>query len=362
MYNTAIKMLNKIIQNGYQAYIVGGYPRDLLLNRDSIDIDICTDATPQNLKEIFKDSMLPKVQYGSITVIYNKIRFEITTFRKDIKYENNRLPVKIKYIDSLKEDLKRRDFTINTLCMDSEGNIIDLLNGKKEIESKIIKMVGNPKYKLKEDALRILRAIRFATILDFELDKDLKKYIKKYGYLLKNLSYYRKKEELEKIFLSKNARKGIDLIKELNLDTYLELKDLEKIKITSSVIGIWAQLGVEDIYNFNNNEKDYIKKIKELLNENILDNSNLYKYDLYITSIVAEINGIDKKIVNQKYNDLPIKSRKDIEIDGKEICEILNIKPSSLLKEVIMDLEDKILNKKLDNKKEVLIEYIKKHK
>ena len=324
MYEIAIKMLNKLVDNGFKAYIVGGYPRDLILGRESFDIDICTSATPRELKNIFKDSMLPKVEYGSVTVIYHKIRFEITTFRKDLKYENHRLPVKIKYIGKLIDDLKRRDFTINTLCLDKDGNIIDLLNGKKEIDAKVIKMVGSPKQKLREDSLRILRAIRFATILDFELDEELKKYVKKYGYLLKELSYYRKKEELEKIFLSPNVLKGINLIKELELDKYLELSNLDNLKITSSIIGIWAQLDVEEIYSFSNNEKEAIKQIKELLNKDILDDYNLYKYGLYVSSVVAEIKDIDKKILSQKYNDLPIKNKKEINITSKQICEILN--------------------------------------
>ena len=359
MYEIAIKMLNKLVDNGFEAYIVGGYPRDLILNRESFDIDICTSATPKQLKDIFKDSMLPKVEYGSVTVIYHKIRFEITTFRKDLKYENNRAPVKIKYIGKLVDDLKRRDFTINTLCIDKNGNIIDLLDGKKEIESKTIKMVGNPKYKLKEDALRILRAIRFATILDFELDKDLKKYIKKYGYLLKKLSYYRKKEELEKIFLSPNALKGINLIKELELDKYLELSNLDNLVLTSSIIGIWAQLNVENIYNFSNNEKEHIKLIKELLDDNMLDNYNLYKYGLYISSIVSEIKRIDKKIVNKRYNELPIKNRKEIDITANEICEVLNKKPGPFLKEIINKLEFEIVNESIKNEKEILKNYVK---
>lgn len=359
MYEIAIKMLNKLSDNGFEAYIVGGYPRDLILNRESFDIDVCTNATPKELKDIFKESMLPKVEYGSVTVIYHKIRFEITTFRKDLKYENNRAPVKIKYIGKLVDDLKRRDFTINTLCIDKNGNIIDLLDGKKEIETKTIKMVGNPKHKLKEDSLRILRAIRFATILDFELDKDLKKYIKKYGYLLKKLSYYRKKEELEKIFLSPNALKGINLIKELELDKHLELSNLDNLVLTSSIIGIWAQLNVENIYTFSNNEKEHIKQIKELVDDDMLDNYNLYKYGLYISSIVSEIKGIDKKIVSQRYNELPIKNRKEIDISANEICEALNKKPGPFLKEVINKLEYEIVNESIKNEKEILKNYIK---
>ena len=161
MYNSAIKVLKMLEEHGFKAYIVGGFVRDLIINRKSSDIDICTNAKPKEIKEIFKNVILKKEQYGSVTLVINQVTFEITTFRKDLKYENNRLPVKIKYINSLQEDLKRRDFTMNTICMDSNGNIIDMLNAKADLENKIIKTVGPARVKLSEDSLRILRAIRF---------------------------------------------------------------------------------------------------------------------------------------------------------------------------------------------------------
>jgi len=242
MYQTSIKLLKLIEDKGFKAYIVGGFVRDKYMNKKSSDVDICTNATPKDLKLIFKDVKLAKEQYGSVTVIYNKIRFEITTFRQEKKYLDNRHPTKIKYIDNLLDDLKRRDFTINSICIDSNENIIDLLNGIEDIKDKKIKMIGNPKIKLKEDSLRILRAIRFATILNFELDSNLKKYIKKYSHSLKKLSYNRKKDELDKIFTSQNVEYGIKLIIELGLDKSLELNNLSKIKITTSHLGMWAQL------------------------------------------------------------------------------------------------------------------------
>lgn len=361
MYNSSLKLLEKIEEYGFKAYIVGGYARDLYLNKKSADVDICTNATPKDLKEIFKESMLPKEQYGSVAVIYNKIHFEITTFRKDIKYENNRLPVKIKYIDSLFEDLKRRDFVINTLCIDSKGNMIDLLDAKKDLDNKIIRTVGNAKDKIKEDALRILRAIRFATTLNFNLDEELKKSIRKSGSLLKKLSYYRKKSELDKIFSSPNASYGISLIVELGLDKYLELENLKDIVITSNSIGIWSQLNVEDKYNFTNNEKELISKIKELTKNLEFDSFSLYKNGLYVSTVAAEIVNIDKKIIARDYMNLPIKNIKDIMIDGKEICEALNIKPSKLIRDIQSDLETKILIGKLENEKDKIIKYLKEN-
>ncbi|MBR1377233.1 MAG: hypothetical protein IJ565_05460 [Bacilli bacterium] len=359
MYNMALELLKEIDSSGFTSYIVGGYPRDLYLNRASKDIDICTNATPKDLKDIFGDAMLSKVNYGSVTVIKDKIRFEITTFRKEIKYINNRKPIEIEYINDLEEDLKRRDFTINTLCIDSKGNIIDLLDGKKDIDNKIIKMVGNPKVKLMEDALRILRAIRFAVELDFKIDDELKDTIKEYGYLLKNLSYDRKKEELNKIFNNKNVRYGFDLIKDLNLDKPLEL-NIENI-VPTEAIGIWAQLDVIDKYPFTKEEKNYINVINELKDMDFYDVDTLYmcaKYGFGYLYTICTIKGLDFKEIEKQYLNLPIKSSNDIDIKQIEIANLLGRKPDAYLKDIVKDIEYQILHNKLNNNTKEISEYI----
>jgi tRNA nucleotidyltransferase/poly(A) polymerase len=162
--------------------------------------------------DIFDYEGVSDVKYGSVKVIYKNYKFDVTTFRKDIKYEDNRKPIKIKYINDLKKDLLRRDFTINTICIDKDENIIDMLGAKSDLDNKIIRTVGNPRYRLMEDSLRILRAIRFASILDFDIDKKTRNYIIKYGYLLRKLSSSRKKEELSKIFSSVNKERARELI------------------------------------------------------------------------------------------------------------------------------------------------------
>lgn len=359
MLKSALKVLKEIENNGFEAYIVGGYPRDYYLEKESLDIDICTSATPKDLISIFPNANLSNEKYGGVSLYFNNIRFEITTYRKEFKYINNRLPSEIKYIDSLEEDLKRRDFTINTMCINSSGTIIDLMGAKDDIKAKVIKMVGDPKKSLKEDALRILRAVRFATILNFKIDSNLKKYIKKYAYLLQNLSFYRKKSELDKIFSSYNSEYGINLIKELKLYKYLGLKNFKKLKSINSLIGIWAQLEVDEKYPFTKNEKEMLRKIKSLLSKNILNYSCLYNNDLYIISIVGEIRGISKDKILEMYNSLTIKERKDINITSKEICRTLKIEPSCLLKSIWNDLEIEILNGNVLNSKEDIIKYLK---
>lgn len=358
MLNVACKVLNEITSRGYKAYIVGGFVRDYLLGIESNDIDITTNATPKQLQQIFNDAILTAMDYGSITVIRNKIRFEITTFRKEIKYVNNRKPVEIEYIDDLVEDLTRRDFTINSICMDQNKEIIDFLNGQEDLKKKLVRTIGPSKEKFEEDSLRILRAIRFATNLDFSLSDEVKEAILSTKYLLKKLSYNRKKEELDKIFASKNVKKGIALLLEFGLDKELELKRLGDVHITDSLISVWSILNVTDIYPFNNTEKELINDINAVMDKNNLDKEVLYKYGLYVNSIAGTIKGIDKKKITEAYNQLAIHSKNDIKITSEEIMKMLDRGPGKYLKDIYNNLEKEILYGNLQNDYEEIKNYI----
>lgn len=358
MLNKALKILKSLEDNGYEAYIVGGFVRDYILGIESVDIDITTNAKPMEIKSIFKDKCMPDEEYGSVRVVIGTQSFEITTYRKDIKYVDNRKPIEFDYVNSLEEDLKRRDFTINTLCMDSRERIIDLIGGIKDINDKVIDTVGNSNKKLKEDALRILRAVRFATILNFRLKDEVRcAIIKNKGYL-KNISMMRKKQELDKIFSSSNVEYGISLLKELGLDKELEIYNLDDIIITNDIMGIWASLDISSEYPFTKEEKETIKNIKEAYSKNNLDNLVLYKYGLYINSICASMKKIDRKEVIEKYEKLPITNIKDINIKSEEIMELLNRDGGPYIKDIYSDLENKILMGELNNNNEELKEYI----
>ena len=214
MYDIAITLLKELDKLGYTAYIIGGFPRDLLLNIENNDIDIATNAHPDTLKQYF-DVIKDNSKFGSLTIKYNDYLFEITSFRKELKY-NNRYP-EIEYVDTLKEDLIRRDFTINTICIDKDKNYIDLLNGIDDLNKKQIKTINNPYDKIKEDPLRILRAIRLQGKLNFKLDKSLESCIIEYGHLIESLSKNTIKKEL-----SKMNDKSIELLKQYKLDKYIK--------------------------------------------------------------------------------------------------------------------------------------------
>ena len=229
MLDNALKLLRELTSHSYKAYIVGGFVRDYLLGIESNDIDICTNATPKQIKEIFEDSCLPNEDYGSVIVERYGVRFELTTFRREIEYNDNRRPIEIKYIDDLYEDLLRRDFIINTLCINENGKVLDYLGGREDLNNHIIRTIGSASSKFSEDPLRILRAIRFSTILNFNLDDECRNAIVETKYLLKKLSYNRKKEELDKIFTSPNYKNGIKLLLELGLDKELEIQNLSSV-------------------------------------------------------------------------------------------------------------------------------------
>ena len=206
MKDIALEFLKIIESKGFKAYIVGGFVRDYIMRLESNDIDITTSATPREIKKIFKDVEIKKNidardNYGSIRVNYKNIIFEVTTFREEMTYLDNRHPSSIRYVNDLNIDLKRRDFTINAICMDKDGEIIDPLNGEKDLENKIIKTIVKSDKSFKDDALRILRAIRFSVTLGFSLSKETELGIIKAKKYLKNISYERKKVELDKIFI-----------------------------------------------------------------------------------------------------------------------------------------------------------------
>ena len=354
--NDEIKsVLNKLVDKGYQAYVVGGYVRDHLMGVESYDVDIATNALPNELVGLYEN--ISETTLGGITLTIGDYTYDITTFREEIKYEG-RKPIEFNYIDTVDKDVLRRDFTINSLYMDVDGNIIDLYDGIKDIENKTIRSIGNINDKMVQDPLRMLRAVRFKSILDFYIEDNLLTFIKQNKELIKSLTYHRKKEELDLIIKSKNAIKGLQYIKELKLEDVLDIKIPESLKVCDDPIGIWAQLEVSSQYPFTKNELNYIESIRKIFEYGIIDNIILYKYGLYVSRVAGNILGISTAYISDLYKELPIYSDKDIDITGDEIIELLNINPGKIITQIYNDLELNILKGKLKNNKEELKKYI----
>lgn len=205
-------ILQQLNNNGYEAFIVGGCVRDSLLNREIHDWDITTNATPIQVKSIFEKTIDTGIQHGTVTVMIDKEGFEVTTYRIDGNYSDNRRPDSVTFSTSLKEDLIRRDFTINAMTYNKNKGLIDYFNGLEDIKKQIIKCVGNPIDRFNEDALRMLRAIRFASQLEFSIDLNTFNAITILKNNIKNVSIERIREELFKILLSNKPSCGLRLL------------------------------------------------------------------------------------------------------------------------------------------------------
>lgn len=202
--HNANKIINTLLKNGHEAYVVGGCVRDSLLGREPNDWDITTSALPHEVKKLFKKTIDTGLQHGTVTILMNKEPIEVTSYRIDGEYEDNRRPKTVEYTKNLVEDLKRRDFTINAMAYNDEDGLIDEFRGKDHLQEGIIKCVGNPIERFNEDALRMLRAIRFSAQLGFNMDTDTKAAIKELSDLIKNISEERIQVELNKTLISKN--------------------------------------------------------------------------------------------------------------------------------------------------------------
>jgi len=216
MPDSARFILEQLHNQNFKAYLVGGCVRDCILGKTPSDWDICTSATPMEVMYIFnKYYVIPTgLKHGTITVVIENEEYEITTFRNEKSYSDNRRPDVVTFIDDVKEDLARRDFTINAIAYNSEEGFIDPFNGISDIEKSIIKCVGKPEDRFNEDGLRILRALRFAAKFGFEIENKTSEAIMKQYNLLSNISKERINVELCKILMSENA--GINILREYN--------------------------------------------------------------------------------------------------------------------------------------------------
>ncbi len=191
---------------GYEAYIVGGSVRDYLLGLDSHDIDITTCAHPDEIKQVFADfrTIDTGIRHGTVTILYEDLPIEVTTFRADGEYLDHRRPKQVSFVRNLKEDLMRRDFTINAMAYDED--LIDIFGGRDDLENKLIRAVGDPDMRFREDALRILRALRFASQLGFKIERRTALAMRKNRELLRDISAERVQKELNQILLGKNVK------------------------------------------------------------------------------------------------------------------------------------------------------------
>ncbi len=204
--NKVNHIIRKLQEHGYEAYAVGGCVRDSILGRIPDDWDITTSATPLETKALFERTFDTGIEHGTITVLLDKDAFEVTTYRVDGKYEDSRHPSEVTFTRSLKEDLLRRDFTMNAMAYNDSEGLVDIFGGLEDLNRKTIRCVGNAKARFGEDALRILRAVRFAAQLGFQIEEETRSGIVELAPNLANISAERIQVELIKMLVSPNPR------------------------------------------------------------------------------------------------------------------------------------------------------------
>lgn len=353
-----INILERIEDNGFEAYLVGGYVRDHILGIESGDIDVCTNARVKELLDIFNDINVTSNEYGAVKIISDKLRVDITTYRKDLRYNGDRRSVEIEYVDNLIDDINRRDFTMNTLCMSKEKNIIDILGGKEDIDKRIIRCVGNIDDRINEDPLRMLRAVRFSTTLGFTIEEELYRKMKLYKELILQLSKERIKEELTKILVNKNALFGLNMLRDLGFLPYLGIDYNNDIVYVSDICGMYSQLIITGDFPFSKEERENIKIVQNILKYGNIDENVLFSYGLYLSMVAGDILGIDKEEISKMEKNLVIRRIKDINITSDEICNLLDIKPGKEISEVYDDLKSVILRRELENSSDIIKEYV----
>lgn len=204
-------IIEELMRHGHEAYAVGGCVRDMVLGREPEDWDITTSATPLEVKKIFRRTVDTGILHGTVTVLIDKDHYEVTTYRLDGEYEDNRHPKQVSFTSSLFEDLKRRDFTINAMAYNEKEGFVDLFCGMEDIQKGLIRCVGSPEERFDEDALRILRAVRFSAQLGFTIEAETLKAIEERCENLKNISAERIRVELTKLLLSDHPDRLRDL-------------------------------------------------------------------------------------------------------------------------------------------------------
>lgn len=219
---TAREMANSICdtlrQNGFQALLVGGCVRDVLLGREPADYDVTTDATPEQATAIFPESVAVGAQFGVILIPRDGLKVEVATFRSDAGYSDGRHPDRVIYSKTAEEDVQRRDFTINGLLMSHDtGEVLDFVGGQADLKAKTIRAIGEPERRFQEDKLRMMRAVRFAARFEFAIEPATAKAIYQYAPEIRQVSAERLRDELTKLLTEGAARRGFELLDETGL-------------------------------------------------------------------------------------------------------------------------------------------------
>jgi len=373
------EILRRFIDNGYEAYYVGGFVRDFLLSIESSDIDITTAATPDAIKTLFPKAIATGERYGTLTIPVDKIHFEVTTFRTEGEYLDARHPNFVAYTTQLSDDLKRRDFTINAMAMDINGQIIDQFHGQDDINAKIIRAIGDADTRFKEDALRMMRAFRFVGKLGFDIESQTFESIIKNKALLNSISNERIMQELKLILASKHVLKALKSMQKAEMGSVLIplSKGFEWVNNVSSyqlsghefyALSFYLHNGeIPDEWRFSNHDRTIIERLINLVTVTKDDPFNemlVYVNGLELSLMANRINFAlnpkydQSELITKLYHQMPIHKTCDLAFKGQDILSLDLLKDARDIGDLIDDITYQVITLQLPNTYESIKDYV----
>lgn len=389
IFQRAIPIIEKLEEAGYEAYFVGGAVRDLLIGREIADVDIATSATPIEMKAIFSKTVDVGIEHGTILILLKGEAYEVTTYRAESTYSDFRRPDEVRFIRHLKEDLQRRDFTMNSIAMDKNGELIDPFAGRESIQNREIKTVGSSEERFNEDALRMMRALRFKSQLGFLLEEGTYDALKKKAHLLQHVAVERKLVEFNKLLQGDYRVDALTLLQDSNLHHYLPMlsqkeKGLNQLVTyplqSLSLLEIWVLL--LKVFQLNEHEaklglkewKMSSKDMKEILNlyqwfqkrlSTPFQATTIYQSGLSVAVSAEKLHQVynHERVeypdhLVEMYSKLSITSRKQLAVNGNDIITWSQQSAGPWLKELLAKVEEAIILGELQNNKEDIREWL----
>ncbi|MDR7072517.1 CCA tRNA nucleotidyltransferase [Fictibacillus barbaricus] len=387
LFKEASYVLNRIEENGYRAYFVGGCVRDHWMDKPIKDIDIASSAKPEEIQRIFPKTIPVGIEHGTVIVRHNHVSYEVTTFRKEGKYEDFRRPSKVWFVTDLEEDLSRRDFTFNAMAMDKSYKLYDPFNGREDLAKKQIRTVGQPDERFCEDPLRLMRACRFISTYHLTIEEKTKKAIENNASLIKRISVERITDEFRKLLEGEWAGPALNFMKTAGIVKYLPYP-IEEKREGNLLAFNWNFLQTAEqkwsailILSKVKDYREFLKKWKlpnAVMNQilKIMDayqikhwtKMDVYRFGLDTATLAMELKYADQcdsfeqsvQRLKELALDIPITSRNEIPIDGEDILRIKKEKPGVWIGLLYDEMEKEIVEGKLPLSQGELVDWVRR--
>ncbi len=378
-WQAAYSVIEQLENAGFEAVIVGGAVRDAILGRSAHDVDVATNAMPDEVKSVFNHTVDIGIQHGTVLVIDPAGSVEVTTYRTDGDYTDHRRPEEVQFVRSLKEDLKRRDFTMNAIAMRRDGSFVDFYGGRQDIEAGVIRAVGDAQKRFSEDALRMLRAVRFSAQLGFLIESETLKAMQDKADNISWIARERIKAELDKLWVGKDVFNGIRKLEESNLVNYLNgtfrAENWYEFNTKDKLLG-WAYFAVlqgehwREVlseYRLSNKEMAFVKAVSEALKalKNGWTNMDYFLYteqELETACYFAELRQLDVQMPQQSIQEiqtkLPIRHKRELIVNGTDLLKWSGKKGGPWVKEALQAMLEAVVNGELQNDQQQIKNWI----